>query len=74
MRGGNRYCAGRPSGTGRYGEKTVVIRVPASRVEDVRRFLERDDFEPTCPLYDIKDIDKRGSRTNAGRLNLPTSQ
>jgi hypothetical protein len=29
------------------------MRVPASRVKDVRRFLERGDNEPTCPLYGV---------------------
>ncbi len=39
-RGGHRHGAGRPKGTGRYGEPTVPVRVPASRVEEVRALVE----------------------------------
>lgn len=39
-RGGARPGAGRPRGQGRWGEPTVTLRVPASRVGQVRDFLE----------------------------------
>lgn len=39
-RGGARPGAGRPRGQGRWGESTVTLRVPASRVGQVRDFLE----------------------------------
>ncbi|WP_367122700.1 LexA family protein [Sulfurivirga sp.] len=39
--GGARPGAGRRRGSGRYGEPTRVMRVPASKVETVRRFLDR---------------------------------
>lgn len=38
-RGGRRAGAGRPKGTGRYGEVTRPVRVPESMIEDVRSFL-----------------------------------
>ncbi|MEW5972218.1 MAG: translesion error-prone DNA polymerase V autoproteolytic subunit [Pseudomonadota bacterium] len=39
-RGGARPGAGRPRGQGRWGEPTVTLRVPESRVGQVRDFLE----------------------------------
>ncbi|HEX2858824.1 MAG TPA: translesion error-prone DNA polymerase V autoproteolytic subunit [Alphaproteobacteria bacterium] len=59
-RGGKRGGAGRKAGTGQYGEPTVVMRVPASRVEGVRAMLTNGDegLEPTIPLY--------GSHVRAG--------
>lgn len=38
--GGTRPGAGRPKGQGRWGEPTVTLRVPESRVGQVRDFLE----------------------------------
>ena len=38
-RGGRRAGAGRPAGTGKFGEKSVVIRVPVSRVDDVDKLV-----------------------------------
>jgi DNA polymerase V len=37
--GGKRMGAGRPKGTGLYGSETKVMRVPASKMDDVRSFL-----------------------------------
>ena len=37
--GGKRTGAGRPKGTGQYGTATKVMRVPESKVEDVKAFL-----------------------------------
>jgi DNA polymerase V len=37
--GGHRKGAGRKPGSGKYGEETAVMRVPQSRVSDVRDFL-----------------------------------
>lgn len=42
-RGGKRQGAGRPVGTGRYGEPTKAIRVPQSLVTSVQRLLAADD-------------------------------
>lgn len=59
-RGGARKRAGRIPGTGQYGERTVVMRVPASMVEAIKKFIAEGD-EPTCPLISLK-----GSRRGAG--------
>lgn len=37
--GGKRSGAGRPSGSGRYGEKTLPIRVPASLIDEVQELV-----------------------------------
>ena len=42
-RGGRRFGAGRKRGAGKWGEETVVIRVPKSRVEQVLAFLENSE-------------------------------
>ncbi len=47
-RGGRRTGAGRPTGSGMYGEKTLAIRIPISRIEDVRRVVQQSYF---LPLY-----------------------
>jgi hypothetical protein len=38
-RGGRRFGAGRKKGCGKWGEETVVMRVPKSRVEEVIALL-----------------------------------
>lgn len=43
-RGGFRPNAGRPKGTGKFGEQTVPIRVPLSKLEYVQAFIA-DDLE-----------------------------
>lgn len=48
--GGKRDNAGRPKGQGRYGEATKSMRVPVSRVEDVKGFLEQGMLYK-IPLY-----------------------
>ena len=48
-RGGIRKGAGRPSGQGRFGEKTKPIRVPESRVVDVLNLIHSESY--TIPLY-----------------------
>ena len=55
-RGGKRSGAGRPKGTGKYGEKTVAMRVPESLVTDIRDLVEAQGY--SLPLY--------GSRVQAG--------
>lgn len=49
MRGGARKGAGRPGGGGKYGEKTTALRVPLSKVEEVKRLLEQETL--LLPLY-----------------------
>jgi hypothetical protein len=55
-RGGRRPGAGRVTGTGNYGEPTKVMRVPASMVETIKRFIKfGEETEPTCPFY-VQDL------------------
>lgn len=49
MHGGKRPGAGRPKGTGRFGEVTERVRVPASLVDEVIRFVESKAFK--LPLF-----------------------
>jgi DNA polymerase V len=48
--GGKRANAGRPKGQGKYGETTKLMRVPISRTEDVKAFLD-DGSSYQFPLY-----------------------
>ena len=50
-RGGRRVGSGKPKDSGKYGEPTVTMRVPKSRVDDVLRFLMTGKMYPTCPFY-----------------------
>ena len=47
-RGGRRIGAGRPEGTGKFGEKSVPIRIPISRVDDVHKLVRGQTL---LPLY-----------------------
>ena len=51
-RGGMRKGAGRPTGTGQWGEDTKVLRVPLSLVDKVKDFLKAEGY--TVPLYAAK--------------------
>ncbi|MBI1362450.1 MAG: translesion error-prone DNA polymerase V autoproteolytic subunit [Proteobacteria bacterium] len=48
-RGGKRAGAGRPKGSGKFGEATAVMRIPQSMADDVARFLESKGLR--YPLY-----------------------
>ncbi len=50
IHGGKRPGAGRPKGSGRFGEITERVRVPASLVGDVIRFVESKAFK--LPLFE----------------------
>ncbi|HAJ58608.1 MAG TPA: hypothetical protein DCP31_04560 [Cyanobacteria bacterium UBA8543] len=43
-RGGRRFGAGRKRGCGKWGEETVVMRIPKSQVELIKAFL--DNIKP----------------------------
>lgn len=47
--GGKRLGAGRPKGSGKFGEVTERLRVPASMVDQVIKFVESKAFK--LPLY-----------------------
>lgn len=49
-RGGKRENAGRPVGKGKYGESTIAIRVPISRVADIKEFVGNGSLFK-LPLY-----------------------
>ncbi|VEG90241.1 LexA family protein [Legionella spiritensis] len=49
--GGRRAGAGRPRGQGKYGETTKSIRIPLSRVSEVRAFLDSGQASNKLPLY-----------------------
>ena len=59
VRGGKRKGAGRPKGSGKFGEPTVPVRVPVSLVDEVAELVELKGRG--LPLY--------GSRVQAG---MPT--
>ena len=48
--GGKRDNAGRPKGQGKYGETTKAVRIPVSRIADVKGFLEASSSYK-IPLY-----------------------
>jgi len=50
VHGGKRDGAGRPKGRNLYGEATRPIRIPLSRVEDIKAFL-KNDHKIELPLY-----------------------
>ena len=55
-RGGKRNNAGRPAGTGHYGEKTMPMRIPLSRVDEVKALIshESEHNVVTLPLFSSK--------------------
>lgn len=54
MRGGKRQGAGRPTGQGKYGEPTQTMRVPMSRIQEVKRFLSKQASAQMIPLFSSK--------------------
>ncbi|MGL4595272.1 MAG: LexA family protein [Thermoguttaceae bacterium] len=51
-RGGSRKGAGRPKGTGKYGEATRAIRLPVSLIDRILSFIERKGM--TYPVYSTR--------------------
>jgi len=49
MRGGLREGAGRPKGSGKFGQKTKPIRIPECFIDDVMAFVAHDGYK--FPLY-----------------------
>lgn len=52
VRGGQRFGAGRPTGTGKFQEATKAIRVPESMVEKIADFVRKKGM--SLPLYSSK--------------------
>jgi DNA polymerase V len=38
--GGKRAGSGRPSGSGKYGVKTLPIRVPVNKIKQIKQFIQ----------------------------------
>ncbi|MFN7709529.1 MAG: LexA family protein [Holosporales bacterium] len=55
-RGGKRIGAGRKPGTGPYGEKTIVMRVPESKAETLKSWL-RDSFDQAPGIDSILSLE-----------------
>ncbi|RAP34863.1 DNA polymerase V [Legionella quinlivanii] len=53
MRGGKRDGAGRPKGSNQYGESTKAMRIPLSRMEEVKQLISSSS-RLTLPLYTCK--------------------
>jgi len=56
-RGGARIGAGRPRGSGCYGEPTVSIRVPVSAMDDVQHLIETGKMR--LPLLDLAKLNAK---------------
>lgn len=41
-RGGRRKGAGRPKGTGKFGEPTKAVRLPVSKIDNIMKFIQRN--------------------------------
>lgn len=48
-KGGQRFGAGRPKGSGKFGEMTKAVRVPISEIENVFRFVRNQFYR--LPFY-----------------------
>lgn len=51
-RGGKRQGAGRPSGSGKFGESTIPIRIPKSMADVVAAYVKNGGYQ--IPLYSSK--------------------
>ncbi len=60
-RGGKRKGAGRPKGTGKFGEPTKAVRLPISMISQVMGFIDRKGLK--YPLYSTRT--KTGSPESA---------
>lgn len=49
--GGKRGGAGRPKGSNAYGESTYPLRVPLSRIEEVKAYLTKNKSHKSIPLF-----------------------
>ena len=67
-KGGNRFSAGRPKGTGKYNEPTKVIRVPESRLAGVKAFLMGNP--QTVPLFGPHNLSQPATHLNLHELGL----
>lgn len=65
MTGGRRLGAGRPRGSGKYGEPTVPVRVPVSVLKEVAALTKRAKIplyvipKEACPALSTSSADAR---------------
>ena len=52
-RGGARKGAGRPAGQGFFGEPTQIMRIPLSRINEVKTLISNKSDSLSLPLYDM---------------------
>tara|TARA_B110000444_G_C18830641_1_gene593044 strand:- start:424 stop:996 length:573 start_codon:yes stop_codon:yes gene_type:complete len=57
--GGFRMGAGRKVGTGKYSEPTKVMRVPASKVTDIERYILRQQLQNVDTIFNAKILAKQ---------------
>ena len=67
-RGGLRRGAGRPKGTGKFGEVTKAVRVPVSMVDHVLKFVEQRGL--CYPLCSDTELEERITVSEEERFNL----
>lgn len=61
-RGGKRSGAGRPKGSGKFGEPTKAVRLPVSRIKQIMQFIERNsDVYAVYPSGKMVDKPERCS-------------
>ncbi|QFZ91236.2 LexA family protein [Synechococcus elongatus] len=70
MRGGARAGAGRPRGSGKYGEPTKAVRLPLSVIEQLPQLL--DQQSPRTPLSEVYRP-KRGAVLELPLYQMPVS-
>ena len=63
-RGGKRKGAGRPRGSGKFGEETIAMRVPKSKEDTVKRLIQPDI--PVSLLHSIADYIQDGNELREG--------
>lgn len=67
-RGGKRKGAGRPKGTGKFGEPTKAIRLPVSMIDGILTFIDQKGL--SFPLYSGKKTTDSPEDATVEQLNL----
>ena len=64
-RGGKRKGAGRPKGTGKFGEPTKAVRLPVSKINQIMQFIERN-----AGMYSLYSSDEPIDPKNTEQCDL----
>lgn len=67
-RGGVRRGAGRPKGSGKYGEETKSLRLPVSLIDQVLQFVDQRGL--CYPLYPANQLTENPPADNIEKLDL----